>query len=156
MQFLKVPTDGLIGRNIHPGVTEVHRGFGFLFFLGPFLPILPGLIWVMKFSIRPGHAFSQEPPNRLAHFFKLFSCEVGLPNGKFPRRSVAVKENYFQSPFLRWFFELSSSTGWNIVAPGSVPKRYDGREVRPCVPKRKNCVSVSSSPCSDRAQWWHS
>ena len=100
----------------------------------------------MKFSIRPGHAFSQEPPNRPANFFKLFSCEVGLPNGKFPRRSVAVKENYFHSPFLPWFFELSSSTEWNIVAPGGVPKRYDGREVRLCVPKRKTAYQYHPPP----------
>ena len=95
MQFLKVPTDGLIRLNIHPGVTEVHRGSGVLFFLGPFLPILPGLIWVMKFSIQAGTCFQSAGP-----FFKLFSCEVGLANGIFPPRLVAVKENYFQSPFL--------------------------------------------------------
>ena len=151
MQFLKVPTDDLSWLNIHPGVTEVHCGFGLLFFLGSFLPILPGLISLVKVFIH-----SVTSPQIGGPVFNFFSCEEGLANRKFPRRPVAVKEPYFQSPFLPGFFELSPSTEWSIVAPGSVAKRYDRREVRLRVPKRKNCVSVSSSPCSGRAQWWHS
>ena len=72
MQFLKVPTDGLIRLNIHPGVTEVHRGFGVLFFLGPFLPILPGLIWVMKFSIQTGTCFQSGAAKSAGPFFQTF------------------------------------------------------------------------------------
>ena len=122
----------------------------------PFLPrILPSYPTGPDSPRESLHSFSHNTPNRPARF-QLFSCEEGLANRQFPRRSVVVKELYFQSPFLPWFFGLSSSAEWNIVPPGSVAKRYDGREVRLRVPKRKNCVSVSSSPCSDRAQWWHS